>query len=59
MKLSKIEVGTTEVFQGREKRIIIISTVRSKPSLLKQDKQYQLGFVKNKKVNIFSCMVKD
>lgn len=59
MKLSEIEVGTVEVFQGREKRIIIISTVRSKPSLLKLDKQYNLGFVRNEKVNIFSCMVKD
>ncbi|KAI4457872.1 dna2/nam7 helicase family [Holotrichia oblita] len=44
-----IEVGTTEVFQGREKRIIIISTVRSKDDLLLIDEKYKLGFVKNEK----------
>lgn len=49
----EIEVGTTEVFQGREKRIIIISTVRAQPSLLKYDKCYKLGFVKNAKVRCY------
>ncbi|XP_018580188.1 putative helicase mov-10-B.1 [Anoplophora glabripennis] len=44
-----IEVGTTETFQGREKRIIIISTVRAKDNLLAYDRKYNLGFVKNEK----------
>lgn len=47
---SGVEVGTPEVFQGREKRIIIISTVRAQASLLLYDKKYKLGFIKNKKV---------
>ncbi|EEZ97839.2 putative RNA helicase armi-like Protein [Tribolium castaneum] len=43
----EVEVGTTESFQGREKRIIIISTVRAQHSLLLHDRKYDLGFVKN------------
>lgn len=46
-----VEVGTTETFQGREKRIIIISTVRAKHDLLAYDKKYNLGFVRNEKVS--------
>ncbi|CAH0559688.1 unnamed protein product [Brassicogethes aeneus] len=45
----EIEVGTTETFQGREKRIIIISCVRAQDSLLKFDREYNLGFVRNSK----------
>jgi helicase MOV-10 len=36
-----LEIGTTEYFQGREKNIMIISTVKSKTSV---------GFLKNEKV---------
>lgn len=39
----KISVGSAEVFQGQERRIIIISTVRSGKDL---------GFVGNEQVNI-------
>ncbi|GJQ74697.1 hypothetical protein Trydic_g21548 [Trypoxylus dichotomus] len=49
LDLQNIEVGTTETFQGREKRIIIISTVRSRHDLLLVDEKYKLGFVKNEK----------
>lgn len=45
-----IEIGTVETFQGREKRIIIISTVRGQHSLLLYDRKYNLGFVSNEKV---------
>lgn len=47
-----VEIGTTETFQGREKRIIIISTVRAQHDLLLHDKKYNLGFVRNEKVSI-------
>ena len=45
-----IEVGTTETYQGREKRVILISTVRSKRDFLAVDSKFQLGFVANAKV---------
>jgi helicase MOV-10 len=45
-----VEVGTTETYQGREKRVILISTVRSKRNLLDYDSKFQLGFVANPKV---------
>jgi helicase MOV-10 len=44
-----IEVGSTEQFQGREKRIILISTVRSQVELLKEDFKFNLGFLDNPK----------
>lgn len=52
----KVEVGTTETFQGREKRIIIISTVRARQDLLLYDKKYNLGFVRNDKVSIYEII---
>lgn len=45
----QIDVGTTEAFQGREKRVIIMSTVRAQEDLLLVDKKYKLGFVKDDK----------
>lgn len=51
MKIENIEVGTTETFQGREKRVIIISTVRSNRNLLDYDKKYNLGFLVSEKVS--------
>ncbi|XP_026480986.1 putative helicase mov-10-B.2, partial [Ctenocephalides felis] len=44
-----IEVGSTEAFQGREKRIMIISTVRGRSELLEYDKRYNLGFLVDEK----------
>lgn len=43
---TKINVGTAEEYQGQEKAVIIVSTVRSD--------QNSLGFVTDKRVNSFS-----
>lgn len=43
-------VGPVENFQGQEKLIIIISTVRSKPEFVEKDIKYHLGFLKDPKV---------
>jgi len=49
-----VEVGTTELFQGREKRVIIISTVRSREQgEVKNDIRFTLGFLGNyKRTNV-------
>lgn len=45
MELPKI--GTVEEFQGQERKIILISTVRSTLGTIQKDQQYNLGFVQN------------
>mmetsp|Transcript_24939 Transcript_24939/g.46077 ORF Transcript_24939/g.46077 Transcript_24939/m.46077 type:complete len:840 (-) Transcript_24939:145-2664(-) len=49
-----VEVGTTELFQGREKRVIIISTVRSRQEQeISNDLRFSLGFLGNyKRTNV-------
>ena len=42
-------VGSCEQFQGQERKVIIISTVRSSTELLSSDARYNLGFVANRK----------
>ena len=42
-------VGSTEEFQGQERRVIIVSTIRSNPQYVYMDNQYKLGFLKNPK----------
>lgn len=43
------QVGSVEQLQGQEKRVVIISTVRSDPSFLSHDCKHKLGFVGNPK----------
>ena len=47
--LEDVMVGSTEEFQGQERRVIIVSTVRSTPQYVLTDKQYKLGFLQNPK----------
>jgi len=44
-----ISVGSVEEFQGSEKLIIFISTVRSSMELVEEDYYFKLGFLKNPK----------
>jgi len=46
---SSITVGTTEEFQGQERRCIILSTVRSSSEYVTLDLKCKLGFLKDSK----------
>lgn len=48
-----ILIGSVEQFQGKEKTVIIMSTVRSQSSkdITNIDKKFELGFLRNAKVN--------
>ncbi|XP_059053371.1 putative helicase mov-10-B.1 [Achroia grisella] len=50
---NNVEVGTVAAFQGKEKRVILVSTVRANSKLLDYDAKYSLGFlVDDKRFNV-------
>jgi DNA polymerase III delta prime subunit len=51
--LRDVKIGTTEIFQGKEKKIIIITAVRSRSEYIQFDDKFKLGFLKNpKRMNV-------
>ena len=52
-QMNKIKVGTTELFQGDEREIMILTCVRSQSKHLEHDFKFNLGFISNpKRINV-------
>ncbi|KAJ0068634.1 hypothetical protein NL108_010303, partial [Boleophthalmus pectinirostris] len=47
--IKELKVGSVEEFQGQERKIIMVSTVRSSINYVKMDKDFNIGFLSNEK----------
>ncbi|XP_065103210.1 putative helicase mov-10-B.2 [Paramisgurnus dabryanus] len=49
MNINNLKVGSVEEFQGQERKVIIVSAVRSSGKFISLDEMFNIGFLKNEK----------
>ncbi|KAL4622450.1 putative helicase mov-10-B.1 isoform X1 [Arapaima gigas] len=47
--IKELKVGSVEEFQGQERKVIMVSAVRSSTTYMKMDEDFNLGFLTNEK----------